>query len=65
MKNKFLAFNRREYDTVNILKKRIAKKDLKHIQIKISENIKKKTKNKSNEFKRLFPFFGSSNQILC
>ena len=64
LKNKFLAFNRREYDTVNILKKRIAKKDLKHIQIKISENIKKKTKNKSNEFKRLFPFFGSSAHII-
>ena len=40
LKNKYLAFNRRFYETVNILKKRIEKNDIKYVEVKISENFK-------------------------
>lgn len=65
LKNKCLSFNRRFYEVVNILKKRLKKKNnIKLVRVNISENFSKKTLNKSSKFKRNFPYFGSSSHIL-
>ncbi len=65
LKNKYISFNRRFYDVVNILKKRINKSGkIKLIRVNISENFSKKTLKKSKKFKKNFPYFGSSSHIL-
>lgn len=65
LKNKYISFNRRFYEVVNILKKRLKKKGkIKLIRVNISENFSKKTLYKSNKFKKNFPYFGSSSHIL-
>ena len=64
LKNKYISFNRRFYEVVNILKKRIEKKDIKFIRVNINENFTKKTLNKNRTYKRLFPYFGSSSHII-
>ena len=65
LKNKYISFNRRFYDVVNILKKRVNRKDdIKLIRVNISENFSKKTLNKSYKFKKNFPYFGSSSHMI-
>ena len=64
LKNKYISFNRRFYDVVNILKKRVRKRDIKFIRVNISENFSKKTKKKNKIYKKLFPYFGSSSHII-
>ena len=64
LNNKYISFNRRFYDVVNILKRRIKKKDIKFIRVNISENFSQKKKKKSKIYKKLFPYFGSSSHII-
>tara|TARA_X000000950_G_C13872712_1_gene643594 strand:- start:136 stop:1095 length:960 start_codon:yes stop_codon:yes gene_type:complete len=65
LQNKYFSFNRRFYEVVNILKKRLKKKNtIKLIRVNISENFSQKTINKSSRFKKNFPYFGSSSHIL-
>ena len=63
-KNKFLAFNRREYETVKILKKRLKKNDVKYVDVKVSENTKKNSFYNGKKFKKYFPYYGSSSHII-
>lgn len=65
LQNKYFSFNRRFYEVVNILKKRLKKKNtIKLIRVNISENFSQKTIKKSIRFKKNFPYFGSSSHIL-
>jgi len=64
LKNKYISFNRRFYEVVNFLKKRLSKKDIKFVRVNINENFTQKTKTKSKNYKKLFPYFGSSSHII-
>ena len=64
IKNKFLGFNRREYETVKLLKNRIKKNDIKYVDVKINENTKKKSSYNNKKFKKYFPYYGSSSHII-
>jgi len=64
LKNKAIAYNRRQYEVVNILKNKIKKSLIKSVDINISENydvLKKKSKKKINKF---YLFTGSTSHIL-
>jgi len=64
LKNKYLAFNRRYYSTVNTLLKIIKSRKIKFVEIKISENFDKKTFKKNKLFKKYLPYYGSSSHII-
>ena len=62
--NKYISFNRRYYNVLKKLKKRISKNDIKFVRVNICENFTNKTKEKNKKFKKYFPYFGSSSHIL-
>ena len=64
LKNKYISFNRRFYDVVNVLKQRVKKKDIKFIRVNIFEKFSQKNKKKNKIYKKLFPYFGSSSHII-
>lgn len=64
LNNKYISFNRRFYDVVNVLKARVKKRDVKLVRVNINENFTKKTLKKKINFKKFYPYYGSSSHII-
>ena len=63
--NKAVAYNRRNYDVVSDLKKKIKSKKLKSVDVNISENSKYLKKKYGKNFKKVFLHVGSSTGSLA
>lgn len=62
--NKIIAYNRRSYKVIGILKDKIKKTNLKNVEVNISENINFLEKKYKKNLKKKFLHVGSSSHII-